>query len=364
MKPIDVKYYPLPNGEFVVSYFDYLRRYRVMNTFKDEAKATEEFNKLRMWKPVKEEKRSLVNCTVEELMTVFLNEIPEATLGKSPQLIRDFLDQFSFYKIDQIDEVTMRSFYQRQKLEYDYTSHSLATRKYQIQGFFKWLKFRGLIEDSPQSNISMGRSKVYRRRSIWVKQDSIKKFVQDTNLLSPGFLYPMVLLISETAAKTSDLINLKWRDLDIKNKKVHLQASDKIQHRQLDISDELVTAIKKIDQISENIFTNLEGRPLRKEVLVRELRILKRKLGITEDWVFRDLRYSFGINFLKAGGQMITLKEIMGHHHVRMTEELFGQFVIHDADFFDAQVVPETGSSSSEIYKFREFSEFFEKSRP
>lgn len=140
MKPIDIKYYPLPNGDFVVSYFDTLRRYRIMYTFKEESKATEEFNKLRMWKPIKEEKRTLANCTTEELITIFLEEIPDATLRKSPQLVRDFLDQFAFHKINQIDEVSLRSFYQRQKLEYDYTSHSLATRKYQIQGFFKWLK--------------------------------------------------------------------------------------------------------------------------------------------------------------------------------------------------------------------------------
>lgn len=343
MKPIDIKYYPLPNGEFVVSYFDSLRRYRIMNTFKEESKATEEFNKLRTWKPIKQEKRSLANCTTEELITIFLEEIPDATLGKSPQLVRDFLDQFAFHKINQIDEVSLRSFYQRQKLEYDYTSHSLATRKYQVQGFFKWLKSRGLIEDSPQSNISMGRSKVYRRRLIWVKPEVFKKIVQDAKLHSPGFLYPMLLLVSETAAKTSDLLNLKWRDLDFKNKKVHFHASEKIQSRHLDISDDLVAAFKKTDQISENFFTNLEGRPLRKEVLVRELRIMKRQLSITEDWVFRDLRYSYGVNFLKAGGEMTLLKEIMGHHHIRMTEELFGQFKLHNADFFDIEVEPETG---------------------
>lgn len=189
----------------------------------------------------------------------------------------------------------------------------------------------------------MGRSKVYRRRLIWVKPEVFKKIVQDAKIHSPGFLYPILLLVFETAAKTSDLLNLKWRDLDLKNKKVHFHESEKIQSRHLDISDDLVAAFKRIDQISENVFTNLEGRPLRKEVLVRELRILKRQLGITEDWVFRDLRYSFGVNFLKTGAQITTLKEVMGHNHVRMTEELYGQFKLHSADFFDIEVVPETG---------------------
>ena len=62
----------------------------------------------------------------------------------------------------------------------------------------------------------------------------------------------------------------------------------------------------------ESKITTMEGRPLRTDILVRELRILKRQLGIQEDWVYRDLRYSFGVNFLKAGNKIQELTKIMG----------------------------------------------------
>jgi integrase len=233
MKPIDIRYYPLPTGEFVVSYFDTLRRERVPETFTEESKATEAYNRLRMWKPVKDQKRSLQQCSIEELLGVYLEEVPGASLDKSTQLIKDLLNSFAFHRPAQIDEIAMRSFYQRQKLEYDYTSHSLATRKYQIQGFFKWLVSRGLIEDSPQSKITMGRSKVYKRKHIWVKQDQIKSLLSGAKKQSPGFLYPMLLLIHETAAKTSDVIELKWQDVDLKGKKIILREGEKIQLRAL-----------------------------------------------------------------------------------------------------------------------------------
>lgn len=293
MKPVDIRYYPLPNGDFVVSYYDSLRRERIQKLFKEESKASEAYSELRTRKLVREEKRSLQQCAIEELMQVYLEEIPEATLGKSPQLIRDFLSQFAFHRVEQLNETDLRSFYQRQRMEYDYTSHSLATRKYQIQGFFKWMLARGLIEDSPQSKIRMGRSKVYRRKLIWVKPDKIKALLEGAKKRSPGFLYPMLLLVNETALKTTELIDLKWKDLDFKNKTVRLHEAVKIQRRDLPLSAELVSIIKQVDQISEHVFTNLEGRPLRKEILVRELRTLKKQLGLTEDWVFRDLRYSF-----------------------------------------------------------------------
>ncbi|RYZ80370.1 MAG: hypothetical protein EOP04_25990 [Proteobacteria bacterium] len=345
MKPVDIRYYPLPSGEFVVSYYDSLKRERAAETFKEEWKATEAYNRLRMWKPIKEQRRPFKECSIEELLGVYAEEVPEASLMKSPQLIRDFLNQFALYKPSQIDELSMRSFYQRQKLEYDYTSHSLATRKYQLQGFFKWMVSRGIVEDSPQSKITMGRSKVYRRKHIWVKPDKIRGLLAEAKKRSPGFLYPILKLVDETAAKTSEIIDLRWQDIDLIEKCVFLRAGEKIQLRKLPISEDLVAAVKAIDQIGEFVFTNLEGRPLRKEALVRELRILKRQCGLEQDWVFRDLRFSFAVNFLKAGENISDLQKVLGHQHVRMTEELYGRFKSIKTDFFDVEGVPGTGAS-------------------
>ncbi len=88
---------------------------------------------------------------------------------------------------------------------------------------------------------------------------------------------------------------------------------------------------------------------------MRELRILKRQLNIKEDWVYRDLRFSFAVNFLKAGGDIKHLQKILGHIHHRMTEELYGHYRAQKADIFDIEAVPATGTSSSEICKFEEF---------
>lgn len=348
MKPVDIRYYPLPNGEFVVSYFDSLRRERVSETFQEEWRATETYNRLRMWKPAKEQKRSLKQCSIEDLLGIYLEEVPDASMNRSRQLMRDFLASFALHRPDQIDELAMRSFYQRQKLEYDYTNHSISTIKYRIQGFFKWMVSRGLIADSPQSKITIGRGKVFKRQPVWMKPHEIQKVLADAKKHSPGFLYPMLLLIHETAAKTSDIIELKWQDIDLKEKRVLLREGEKIQLRTLPISDELVNLFKSMDRLSERVFTNLEGRPLYMQCLIRELRMFKRQVGIEQEWVFRDLRHSFAVNFLKAGGSLEELQKVVGHWHVQLTRELYGRYQTSKADFFDVEVVPETGTSRSE----------------
>ena len=216
---------------------------------------------------------------------------------------------------------------------------------------------RGILEDSPQSKIVFGKSKVYRRPQIWVKPSTIQKLSDGAKKHSPGFLYPIILLINETALRTNEIINLKWNQIDFKNKFISLPEGENIRLRKLDLTDELVSAIKRIDQISQYVFTTLEGRQLRKEILVRELKILKRKIDLVDTkWVFRDLRFSYAVNFLKAGKDIKDLQVILGHKHLLMTKELYGHYQVCSAEFLDIhEVVPGTEVDSSESCKFEEF---------
>jgi integrase len=351
----NIKFYPLPDGQFVVSYFDELRRIRLQQTFVDEKKAADHYNALKSRRPVRDQKRSLTHCTTEELMEVFLEEMPDASLTRSPQLIRYFLESFSFFKIGDIDELQLRSFYTRQKIEYDYTNHSLSTRKYQIQGFFKWLIKRGVIQTSPQELIRMGKSSVYKRKPIHLAVEDIQQAIAKAKELSPGFLYPILLLVEQTAAKTSDMATLKWTDIDFKNRRIRYQGGTKIQRRDLEISAVTAEALRRIDPASEFVFTTLEGKTLQKHILTRELKVFQRKAGIETTWVFRDLRHSFAVNYMKAGGDTEVLQKILGHWHPRLTEELYGRFRVHNLDFMDFEGVPGTGGVSSEASEFGEF---------
>lgn len=350
-----IKFYPLPDGNFVVSYFDELRRVRIQSSFGDEGKAKDFYNGLRSKRPVREQKRSLGNCTIEELLEVYLEEVPEASLRKSPQLIRDFLASFALFKIEDLDELRLRSFYTRQKLEYDYTNYSLSTRKYQIQGFFKWLISRGIVEESPQDAIRMGKARQYRQRPMHLPPEKIDAILAKAQELSPGLLYPILRLAAETAAKTTDLSQLKWTDIELKKGSIRYHGSEKIQLRQLTLTEKCAEALKRLDTTSERVFTTLEGRPLQKHTLVRELRIFQRRANFETNWAFRDLRHSYAVNFMRAGGSTEDLQKILGHWHPRLTEELYGEFKVHKVDLIDSEGVSGTGGKTSENCRFGEF---------
>lgn len=64
---------------------------------------------------------------------------------------------------------------------------------------------------------------------------------------------------------------------------------------------------------------------------------------------------AFAVNSRKSGGEIKDLQKILGHHHLRMTEEPYGRFKTSNVDFFDVEAVPGTGVSESDNDKFREF---------
>jgi len=69
------------------------------------------------------------------------------------------------------------------------------------------------------------------------------------------------------------------------------------------ISEELMLALQRIERVNDHVFTNLEGLPMKKYIIARELKRFQRHVGYTTNWGLRDLRASHGFNFLKRGAR-------------------------------------------------------------
>ncbi len=104
--------------------------------------------------------------------------------------------------------------------------------------------------------------------------------------------------------------------------------------------------MRKIDRTSGHVFTNLEGRPLQKHIFSRELKRFQRQAGLDTKWSLRDLRASFGTNFLKHGGTISELQKIMGHIRPYQTAEIFGRHAALKSNIDDSVAVQESGEVS------------------
>jgi integrase len=326
MKMKNVKIYPLSDGKYVVSYFDPVRKSRVQKNFSEELTAKTFFASLKMPELKNNKFDYLKTTSTEEAIRIFLEQVPNSYLSQSGKLIREFLNFFSLHGVPRLTANALGSFFIHLKNEFDYSDRSLLVAKSRLQGFFKFLIAQKAIESSPLDEIKFNRGATYKRKPLLFEEKAIQEFIMKAKCHSPALFYPIFLLINETAAKTSDILNIQWKDIHFKTNAVEFFRSTELQSRSFTVSEELIHSLQRIDRVSDHVFTSLEGSPMKKYILSRELKRLQRHVGYNTGWGLRDLRASYGINFLKRGGSITELQKIMGHVKPYQTADIYGRY--------------------------------------
>jgi integrase len=339
----NIKLYPLSDGKYIVSYFDSIRKKRVQKNFTEELKAKAYVSALRNPPKPSAELDFLKTASVETALRTYLEKVPNTYLSKSPKLIREFLDFFSAFGVPRLSEANLREFFTQLKNENDPSDRSLLSAKSMLQGFFKFLIANAAIDASPLDGIKFDRGAPFKRKPTLFDDKAIMSLIETARRKSPALFYPIFLLIYETAAKTADIINLQWKDVNFKDSRIDLIRSTEIRPRSFTISIELLNSIRRMERVCDHVFTTLEGRTQKKHILGRELKKFQRQAGFDTKWGLRDLRASYGTNFLKRGGSMVELQTRMGHSQLGQTKEIFTRLASLKSNLIDPTAVQETG---------------------
>ena len=99
----------------------------------------------------------------------------------------------------------------------------------------------------------------------------INGILEAVNEFSPGYLYPMIKLFAETGAKTTEVTDLNWKDIDLENKKIKFNKTLSSSERTLRMSDELANVLSKRKSKSGYVFVNVSGQPLLQVELPEQL---------------------------------------------------------------------------------------------
>jgi len=140
-------------------------------------------------------------------------------------------------------------------------------------------------------------------------------------------LHPIVKLFAETAAKTSEIVDLTWLDLDLDGQLVRFKKQTKIQARTLDLSNELTKILRllKSNSKAERVFQTHYKESFTNVKVTRAINEFKGKSSFKKSWSPMDLRHSFAVNFLKEGNSVRELQKILGHNNVYDTKKLYGE---------------------------------------
>jgi integrase len=152
----------------------------------------------------------------------------------------------------------------------------------------------------------------------------VEKLLETVKKYSPGYLYPIIRLFAETGAKVTEVVDLKWSQVDCVRRTIQFSGTDKSQGRVVPISDQLAVLLSKNLRETGVVFKTFYREPFTRTKLTRAINEFKSRGVYRRDWNLLDLRHSFGLNFLTQDGSLRDLQSLMGHANVFDTKRIYG----------------------------------------
>ena len=131
-------------------------------------------------------------------------------------------------------------------------------------------------------------------------------------------LRPIVIVALNTGMRRGEIFDLKWSNVDFKNRMIRVVESKNGESRIIPMNDEVYRTLMEHKERTntELVFANKRGKRYRSVHFSFSSAV--RRAGI-RDFHFHDLRHSFASNLVMGGEDLVTVKELLGHKSIQMT---------------------------------------------
>jgi integrase len=132
-------------------------------------------------------------------------------------------------------------------------------------------------------------------------------------------LRPIVITALNTGMRKSEILNLKWDNVDLKHGFILLNRTKNNERREIPINLTLKRTLQGITRrlgVPYVFFDSKTGNPYQN--VKRSFATALRRAKIT-DFHFHDLRHTFASQLVMAGVDITTIKELLGHKSLTMT---------------------------------------------
>ena len=211
-----------------------------------------------------------------------------------------------------------------------------------------------VIARSPAANVKAVKDNVVKAIDSIHRALTKEEQIQFLKEMESDFYYEFIALLLLTGMRQGEVAALTWRDIDHKNKVIHItktvtrteQGSKAIgtpktdaSFRVFPLNDDILEVLESqkqkmrvlngdtIIKIDGNIFTTNYGCLIESQQINRAIRkcierLAKREVFI-DHFTAHGLRDTFATRFIEAGGNPQTLKKLLGHNSLAMTMDLY-----------------------------------------
>lgn len=139
----------------------------------------------------------------------------------------------------------------------------------------------------------------------------------------------LILFLLDTGVRVSELCRIQYKDIDLSQRSVHIHAFEtgkKSKDRIVYIGSNTMSVLWKMaaenDAPENYVFystAHIRNYPLSRNAVDHLLKRLGKKVGIRDCGAHR-FRHTFAIQYLRNGGDIYTLKRLIGHSSLKMVQ--------------------------------------------
>lgn len=139
---------------------------------------------------------------------------------------------------------------------------------------------------------------------------------------APAWLSELIVFGINTGMRLSEILNLKWDDVDLRRGVVNVGESKTGEPRNVPMNDRAMASLharSKVRSILTDLVFIRDGNKISSGTVQRGVRRAAVSAGIT-NFVFHDLRHTFATRLIQKGTDIYTVQRLLGHKSGRMTE--------------------------------------------
>ena len=258
-----------------------------------------------------------------KLIEKYLNWITENQKGYSREVTisKHFLEFIGDKYIDSISTWDIEKY--KSKRKQDGMKPSTVNRELNmLRSMFNRAVEWGEVEKNPLDGVKKLKplkAEDYERKPEYISNEVFTTILNASSTNLRNFL----IVAKNTGMRVSELINLKWTDIDFEKEVIFVNDSKNFTQRLIPMNSSVLNTLKSEVKGHERVFTyqsrDSVGSTWRK---VRERLNLKK-------YRLHDLRHTFITNLITSGVDIITIMEITGHKDIRMIKRYSHPTISH-----------------------------------
>lgn len=160
--------------------------------------------------------------------------------------------------------------------------------------------------------------KVPRGRVVFHTPEEIDKILA----ACPNDMWRLVVLLGADAGlRRSEMINLRWEDVDFNNNQIYIAPSKTEYFRYVPMTEDLKKALQtaKLGAINEFVVNaGKYGTRVKKDYLTGNYPLIAKSVGISS--FLHKLRHTFASQLVQNGVELYTVSKLLGHRNIQTTE--------------------------------------------